>query len=220
MVLTNLEGAFRISFVPYALYGLAYLVLMTDPLGDLQTSTPLAAMDASFDFWSRYALHTVVILVTLLWVAVSWHRYVLLNERARGWVPIWQGRAVWGYFVRTVLVGLAVTAVAIFIGYVSAILMLPFVFASSIVPPVLMIAAAFYTFYRICLMLPAAAIGKPMNVFDAVHATRDQFWTIAVLALIVVGLSILIEIPTTFSGDPTSWISRAYNLTRISQVTA
>jgi hypothetical protein len=36
-------------------------------------------------------------MVIMLWVAVAWHRFVLLAEAPNGWLPIWNGSAVASY---------------------------------------------------------------------------------------------------------------------------
>lgn len=58
-------------------------------------------------------------------------------------------------------------------------------------------ALGVYVFYRLCSVLPAAAVGNSMRFGEAWEATRGSGATIAVLVLLVVVASLLIQMPTT-----------------------
>jgi len=58
-------------------------------------------------------------------------------------------------------------------------------------------ATGAYVFYRLCPMLPSAAVGEPMGVNAALDATKDSTGTIAVLVLVVIVASFIIQLPAT-----------------------
>jgi hypothetical protein len=61
-------------------------------------------------------------------------------------------------------------------------------------------------------MLPAAALGQKLSLGDAWQATKGESGTIVTLALIVVGASVIIQLPSWLNDDPTSIINIVYSL--------
>ena len=50
--------------------------------------------------WAKLAVFILLAEVLLLWSAVAWHRFILLNERGHGLLPPLHPLQMWGYFVR------------------------------------------------------------------------------------------------------------------------
>lgn len=141
-----------------------------------------------------------------LWIAVAWHRYVLLGEAPAGWLPPWPGPAVSGYLWRSVLLGLTVGLAAVPVAVLSAVLL----------PPVAMLAltvgVASFIFFRLSPILPAIALGKPLGFRAAWQATAGAAGTIAGLAGLMILGSLALQIPTMLSGDPNSLLSLVYSV--------
>src|SRR5262245_56365155 len=97
-VFNNLGAAVRVSLVPYLIVVLASVLLVGSAFMSLmQAGNDPAAMQAAFSNnfpWLQFAICFVVVIVCFTWVAVAWHRYVLLDETP-GWLPPFKGGRIW-----------------------------------------------------------------------------------------------------------------------------
>ncbi|MCC1492469.1 hypothetical protein [Cognatishimia sp. F0-27] len=198
LVLRNLTAALQVSGLLYLVQVAAQISAWSNPAP--VSDDPIAAIGAQASFGS--VLLSIAGLIASLWIAVGWHRYVLANETPRGWVPVWQGPYLLGYLGRSVLIGLLI-AIAIMIAGI------PVGLLAAVVPS---IAALFafglvglggYLFFRLGVMLPAGAVGKPLKLKEAWEATRDDDGAVIVLAFIVMGGSALIQLPSLIGGAGT-----------------
>lgn len=114
----------------------------------------------------------VVSMITYCWAAVGWHRYILLEEHGNGLMPRWHGSMVLSYLGRSMLIGLIAIGVAI-----GGLLALGALILAVPVPAVaLLLTFGFSTgltwvVTRIGLILPAAALGRPMRIGESWQAT-------------------------------------------------
>lgn len=206
IVINNLEVAFRISAVLYAVQALnQVLILMAAPAGDVGEAVVSPGM-------ALMVLATAFLaVVASLWIAVAWHRYVLTGETPEGVLPEWRGGLVLAYLGRSVmialLVSLAVVGAMIPVGIVMAA-------APGAGLPLLMvvIALAVYLFFRFGVMLPAGAIDRKLTLREAWAATATEHGTIVVLSLIVVGFSLLLQMPAWLNPNPQSLINLVYSI--------
>jgi len=210
LVMANLDQALRLSLVlylvqsAYTIYSFLNPPEMTEFEG---TQIPVMAPDT--------ILPTIVLgllaVIASLWIAVAWHRFALTGETAIGWVPRFHGSEIISYLGRSILIGilvvLGVVVVSIPVGIIS--IGLPWLAG---VMSLILIGLAAYLFFRLGIMLPAAALGETLKLGDAWEATKGQSGPILMLALIVVGASIVIQLPSWFNDDPTSIISLIYSL--------
>ena len=120
-------------------------------------------------------------------IAVSWHRYVLLDEVPRGWARLRADNTVWRYFGNTLLIMLVLVAgmvpavllaaIPLAMGDAGAILAVPIYFATVIYG----IAA----FYRLSVKLPAVALERyDFGLKDAWSITQGNTWRLFGLALL------------------------------------
>ena len=118
LVFRNLSDALKVSVGPY-LIGLVVAALAMMALGgspaawlsgnvDMMAGDPMAA--AGLGFASLVAM--LVMLFISSWVAVAWHRFVLLEEYP-GVLPALAGRPVWPYIGKAVRLALILIVVAI-----------------------------------------------------------------------------------------------------------
>ena len=61
-------------------------------------------------------------------------------------------------------------------------------------------AVATYLFYRLCPVLPSAAIGQPMTFGEAWKATANNGGAIAVLVVLLLLLSLVVQLPNQIGG--------------------
>lgn len=77
--------------------------------------------------WLTYFLGVVAYLIITAWVAVGWHRYVLIEEGGDSFVPEFVPRRLWGYFLQGILLGLILLVAALLYTLTIGILWQPLV---------------------------------------------------------------------------------------------
>jgi hypothetical protein len=210
LVMANLEQAFRLSLVLYLIQSAytVYSFLNPPQMMDLEgTQVPIMSPETIFP--------TIVLgllaVIASLWIAVAWHRFALTGESTSGWLPQFHGSAVMGYLGRSILIGvlvvLGVMVLSIPIGIIS--IGLP---ALAGIMSLILIGAAAYLFFRLGIMLPAAALGEKLTLGETWDVTKGRSSIILVLALIVVGASVIIQLPSWFNDNPSSIINMVYSL--------
>lgn len=211
LVLNNLDVALRVSAVLYLISAVAEVYVSLTYLPQLEALDPQTGMSLDPSVAPALLLTFVLTLVTATWIAVAWHRYVLLEEIPEGWMPKWHGGAFLSYVWRSILIALVVVGAAM-------ISMIPIGFLGVLFPPLipvfpfLSVAIGAYVFFRLCPVLPAAAIGDPMPLSAAWAATRGNGGAIFGLVVVSVGASFLLQIPQLLSDNPTGVISLLYSV--------
>ena len=165
LIFGNLSQSLRLSsplvavlVAALVMYGPSYFIQDVDP-----TSTNALPADAF--------LFQLLTLVVTMWVAVAWHRFVLLEEYPAGVLPAFHGGRMLAYFGYGILLGLVVGFATILMGTLVglALFWAPVLMLAGIM--VVAIAGA-WAFYRLSPILPAAAIGKKMQLKEAWAATK------------------------------------------------
>lgn len=200
LVFTNIDAALKISLVPYAISALAFLFFGLPALAVLEAGTPQAMMEASAGVWLGQIAYLVISIIVALWIAVAWHRYVLLEEYPTSWVPQFHGRPMVEYFKNGFLIGVLIVALVLVAGMAIGLLTAWMGPMGLAITGLAVTAIASYVFYRLCPVLPAAAVGKPMRFGEAWDATSGAAATIAVLVGLVVVASYVMQLPATFGG--------------------
>jgi hypothetical protein len=201
----NLQDALKVSLGP-VLIGSFIVLLVFGALGQsplvLVALQPDAEMPPSAAAAVLVAL--VVYLVVLGWVAVAWHRFILLEEYP-ALFPRFADLPVAGYVWRTVQLALvmllAATPLILIMGIISAGLGLD---GSPVATSLFSFALGVffsYVWLRLALVLPGVAVGNPMTMRDAWIVSAPLANEILSAAMIVAGLNILINIVAqTFVG--------------------
>lgn len=189
-VFVNFQGAIRISALIYLV--MTGLGIWFDSLGiDLSNREQMTAMMQAGTFpWLQ--MTTVGILSALggLWVAVGWHRFVLLDEMP-GFVPPFKGDRILGYLGRMILVVLALlpvyfVIVAISVGLFFALGRSDAGMQIAQFLPIIVIIPISAFVLRLSTALPGAALGAEGGIRSAWAATRGKWGTFLLLAIIVI----------------------------------
>ena len=201
LLIENLGEALRVSAVPYAVV-IALTVWIAGAYPEAGESGILDAgsLEADAAAAGPYLLTAVVNLVASLWIAVAWHRYVLLSERPGGLLPRMHGAAMLGYLGRSILIGLLV-ALVIFVVSIPLTLLAVVAPPLAALIPVTALFVAMILFYRLSIVLPARAVDRRMTFREALAATEGHSATVVVLALLTVGFSLLLQVPTMLDGS-------------------
>lgn len=128
-------------------------------------------------------------LIAMIWMAVSWHRYCLLAEYPGAVLPNFHGDRILAYIGKSVLLFIVFFIVGMVgsfvIGGIMAAgrgsgVMAALGGALGLVGVIFLMIA----FYRLSLILPAAAIGQPLGLGEAWNATRNMTMTIVGVVII------------------------------------
>ena len=151
--------------------------------------------DPSFDVW---LLIVAIALpsVGLLWTIVSWHRFVLLEERS-GLVPFPAGRGMLAYFVRLLTLGFMIflpLMILVFIVFfamsgIDSPLLAGFIFVPAMF-------TAYYFMFRLAPILPASAIGQQVSILGSFQATKPLSSSIWGLIFVLIGAGFLFNLAT------------------------
>lgn len=200
LLIENLGDALRVSALPYAAV-IAVSVWVSGAFpSTLEPQTITPGTEISGAAAGATLLMMVVNLIVSLWIAVAWHRYVLLEERPAGWVPPLNGAAMLVYLGRLLLIGLlvgiAIVGVSIPLGFLT--LAIP---GGTLLVGAVAMFVGMIVFYRLAIVLPAGAVDRSMTFGEALEVTKGQSQTVVVLALLTVGFSLLLQVPTMIEGS-------------------
>jgi len=206
LVIDNLNDALRISAVLYFVPAILVAAIT-------YAMVPAAATNAGAlaNFAGPGALLGIVQLVAFLWVAVAWHRFVLLDERPAGWLPRFNGPRMLAYFGYSLLLGLIAIPFLIVGGLITAMLGfggIPLMALGGLV----VLAVALVVGYRLALILPASSIEKPLKLGQAWEVTSGASGTIIALAVISAVAAVVIDLPALVFIGPLSIIGVIWRL--------
>ncbi len=149
------------------------------------------------------------------WICVTWHRFILLEERP-GPVPAITGRPIWLYVGTTMLLAVLLILLAIPLTFVLSYALAPLVGEApeqggTVVRGIglLVDAVLSYLWFRFAVVLPAAAIGKPMTLGDGWTATGRAALPILGAVLILMGLTVLSGYGIGWLRDVSLWAAVA-----------
>lgn len=219
LVFRNLDAAFRISAVPYCAHIAAQIFLLLNPalLATPDVGTDIdATMGGALPQVEPLAYAVFFCLqfaaaIASLWIAVNWHRYVLLEEIPAGPVPPFRGDLVLGYFGRSVLIALLLV-VALFTLAIPAGLLMTSMPGATLPLVLATVAGVLYVFLRLGVILPAGTLGRKLTLHNAWQATGAESGAIFALAVISVLGMTLVMIPNIVAGDSLSLLSTVYGL--------
>jgi hypothetical protein len=180
MLFRNLGNALRISIGPLviALLGAA-LVIAALGVSPEQIAYDMAAGTPSGTVSLTVLLLLVIFIFVSAWIAVSWHRFILLEEYP-GLLPAISGRPIGAYLGRTVLLGLVMMIAMIPAFVVFGLLMAVFGPTAGLFSILGIGLALYFSFVwlRLGLVLPATAVGRPLGIGESWRATAPYANTI------------------------------------------
>lgn len=193
LVLGDWRNALRISGLLYLIYAVPSLLLA---LLFPATSRPDQALAAMGTGGLVSFITLILAIVAFVWIAVAWHRYILLDETSAGQLPEFNSSRLLRYGGYSLLLGLIAMVLLFIVSAVIGIVAIPLLGAVGIfITTLLGLAAALIVGYRLAPMLPAIAIDKPLTLGQAWEATKNANGPIIVLAIVSAIAAIVIDIP-------------------------
>ncbi|MEL6952644.1 MAG: hypothetical protein AAFN09_11085 [Pseudomonadota bacterium] len=161
-------------------------------------------------------------LIVFSWVAVGWHRYVLLEEYPLVAVPRWSFDRILSYIGRTLILSGILLAVAFIASFVSiALVQILGAFAGAGLL-IAMTVALSWAFTRMGLILPATAVDTPLSISESwavtARASGEIFVPILAFAIAftligqILGLIFGATILGTIVSAALSWVQMLCNL--------
>lgn len=184
LVIRNWREALVLSVIPLLLMTAATLLQLRMFNSFTAGSPGVGNGPGQLDMLAIFAM-TLLMSFGTIWAAVSWHRYILLEERPVVLAPLRAGRVL-SYFGHSLLISLALAVVAL-----PMVLLFPALI--NLGPPnqtklsliSLVLGLPLVTIgLRLSTGLPGAALAEPKPLSTAWQATRGQIGTFILLALI------------------------------------
>lgn len=217
MVFGNLGAALRISGVLYAAYMVInayFLLTYSDDLLILQKTMEAGIIPPTLPsgLFPTMILNFVVGLLSSLWIAVLWHRFVLLSEVPQSVFPPLYAGMIAAYLGKTIQLSLLLALVGVMLGMLLGLALGPLLggFAASAIPLTLLGVLLFVS-YRLGLVFPAVAMEAPVSFKTSWDKTQAAAGSIGQLAIIAVVFVLLIQIPSNMNPDPTSVVNLIYS---------
>ncbi|WP_420561442.1 hypothetical protein [Tepidicaulis sp.] len=189
----------KLVWLPVVIYIVANIAqqeFLQRRLEELQQQEQGSLINVTEAFSLPIVLLMLVGLFTWPMIAVAWHRFVLLGDRGSGAVNFHFGRREAVFLLASIfLVLLALPA--FLVAMVSGALADPvsgdtaLSFGLAILALVLAIAAVYYS-VRLTLLLPAVAIGEPLNARAILDITKGNFWRL--LGMIILNMLFIMVI--------------------------
>jgi hypothetical protein len=182
-VVNNLGPAIRISAALYlvqVLVGLAF--------GRAMMSGGMGMMGGGFGLGALLVL--IVSLVTGIWIAIAWHRFVLLGEVTDAPVPPFMGERMGAYFVKSLVIGLVMMALGMVLGAIVGVIGMPLMAHGAVMSGLLLMSLLvqvplIYLGLSLAAALPGTALSNDLPLLAGWEATKDDWKTLLQLAFIM-----------------------------------
>jgi hypothetical protein len=212
LVLGDWRNALKISGLLYLIYAVPALIFAL--LFPVPTQ-PAQAMAALGSGGFLGVITAILAVVAFVWIAVAWHRYVLLDEMPAGQFPEFNSSRLLSYGGYSLLIGVIGFALSFVVSAIVGIVAIPLLgMVGAFIMALLALAAVLIVGYRLAPMLPAIAIDKPLTLRQAWDATNNANTAIIVLAIVSAIAAVVIDIPAIIlaSAGPLAFLGVLWTL--------
>lgn len=212
-VFGNMGGALRVSLVLYLVQAVLGVALGVGAMS--MGGGQMSPDQATAGFFGAVLVVAVVAIVTGLWIAVAWHRYVLLGEEG-SFVPGFKGDRIWAYFLRSLGYGIILVIIALVWGLIVGFLLGGLILNNPMLGGLLMALLVYLPIlviaFRMTADLPAMALGASSEFMSGWRATEGQTFDIAVMAAILVVAAVVVEMAGAYVFDMMGPVSLVWQL--------
>ena len=196
-VFRNLDDALAISgLIWIGVMGILVLISVAVP-------TPPVTNQNWADLTGRelmaFLMSNLTVMIAGVWVAVEWHRFVLLGERPKTVLPVPRLDLIAGYMGRSIQI-FAILFLVMFVAatLVALLARVSVVFAMLYFPVFIMLLQIFY---RISPVLPAVAVSKPASLRSVWQATDAYKKPILGAAILLALGTMALNLPSFLLGQ-------------------
>ena len=193
MVFGNFKQVLQITIGPALIATIvvvAAVLFIGIPEETLATESEQAIPDG---FGLLFFVIFVVVFAVVFWIAVSWHRYVLLEEYPSGFLPVFRTDRILAYFGRGILLALIMLVFFVPIMFV-VVGLLGAVPALGAIVGIIVYAFVVVAVMRLSITLPATAIGQPVGFGEAWEATKGYGGAILILLAVSFVFQVLVQL--------------------------
>lgn len=204
MVLNNLANALKATVGPAVIAGIA-VALLGGALGvGPATIAQMGALGAEGvpavpENAGRLVLFVliagVILALAMSWAAVAWHRFILLEEYP-GALPAFNESATLRYLGKSIVMSLLLVLIMVPVVLLLGGLLAPLTqtggLLAGIVATVVLGIIPSYVWLRWALVLPAAAVTRPMGIRESWRATAPHSRTILGVAVLLMLLNLVL----------------------------
>ena len=203
MVVYNLSEALKAFLGPFAIALLLAGIIISlsgIPMQALAGQLPADPVAIGGPLFISLLGMVLIYLFVFAWVAVTWHRFILLEEYP-GMIPAISGRPIWPYIGRSIVLGLLLLLVLIPVGLIVGLFVAPFAvvapFVAGTLAGIILGAIGAYLWLRVALCLPAIAMGQDMAIAEAWSVSGRASGGIFSAALILLVINAALSLPTS-----------------------
>jgi hypothetical protein len=185
-ITNNLAAALKISGGLYLIETVINLLLGAPMMGSGGMGPGMMGGGAAFGI----LVASIASLFIAVWIAVAWHRYVLLAEEPTAVLPPFLGDKIGAYFFKALLIGIVVVVVGVIIGMIVGLVAMPMFSAGLGLIGMLFFALLvqvplIFLGLRMATALPGAAIDVDHGFLAGWEATSDDWQSILQLSVIM-----------------------------------
>lgn len=196
-VFDNLNGALAVSGLLWIAVIALQLILAPSGMADVTGEDFAAAPNVG-----GLLIVSLVTIFVSLWVAVAWHRYMLLDEVPTQIIPKLNGARIGAYLMVSFFVGLVVgTAFIVVFALTSPIIVAASMAGAEQVVMFGLVTVFSYVFYRFGPVFPAAAIGEVETLRSAWIRTKPLGSALWGAAIIFSLLGTVLQAPALLLGS-------------------
>lgn len=200
-VLNNLSAALRISGALFLVQVVVGYALGVNLSGASEAELQQRMMSGDLP-WFGLILVFVITVITGIWIAVAWHRYVLKLEMPTTFIPPFHTDRMLGYFGNSLLLMVIAIPIALVMSLIVGFVAAAF-YGGTAVPSIgVGILIGVVTFlpvivviYRLSVILPGSALGEKVRLGEAWSKTVGSSGAIILLAVLSILAAVAIDLP-------------------------
>ena len=180
----NLPDTMKISGFLYGLIAIlrrGYEVYFGISFDQALSAGPEQGQSINGWLWPSAVILSILSIVTMLWISVAWHRYILLKQAPRAFIPEFYFKPTLVYFQKSVLMVLlaSLPMLLLFLPYWMYQDAYPYTLIGVLVLSFLLLVPFCATIlFRLTPLLSAAALGHDLGLKAAWTVTRGQTLTL------------------------------------------
>ena len=206
-VLNNMAAALRISGALFLVQLVVSYALGVSLSGGSEAELQQRMMSGDLP-WLGLVLVFVITVITGIWIAVAWHRYVLKLEMPTTFIPPFHTDRMLGYFGNSLLLMLIAIPIALVMSLIVGFIATSF-YSSTSVPSiavgiligVVTMLPVIVVIYRLSVILPGSALGEKVRLGEAWSKTVGSSGAIILLAVLSILAAVAIDLPMLLLGS-------------------